>query len=190
MLKYFSAVSLAIALSLSLPSLAFAHVVVTPDSVETGAWQTFSISVPNEKDIPTTRLVLKIPAQISHVSPTVQPGFSIKIEKGSDDIVKSITWSGNIPAGQRAEFTFSAQAPAEVTKLNWKADQYYADGSIAKWEQTPTADSANPYSVTSVVDDTNQATVGPSRSSGLAIYLSVAALALSIGGLFIGRLKR
>lgn len=180
---------LAIATSLALSAAASAHVVVQPDSVEPGAWQTFSMSVPNEKDTPTTRVILQIPNTLDSVTPTVQSGFTIQVAKDKD-AVKSITWTGQIPVGQRAEFGFSAQAPSKEGELRWIAYQYYSDGSVVKWQQDPGSDKSDaPYSLTKVASTTRGTANNSSNVSNLALGLSVAAIVLSLGTLFIRRRK-
>ncbi len=177
--------------------VASAHVVVKPAEVGVGAYQTFTTSVPNEKDIPVTAMKLTIPAGLKSVTPTVKPGWTIdevKDGSGEDAVVKEITWSGGtIPAGQRDDFTFSAQAPAKPTSVQWKAYQTYEDGTVVSWDQAPTKsddDSGDkgPYSVTKVVDDLTQTpaattatTTKPVSNSrtNLAITLSVVALLFS-----------
>ena len=177
----------AVIIAMAAPTLAFSHVIVSPDTVATGAWQTFSISVPNEKDNPTIKVVLHIPDSITHVTPTMQPGFTITTD-GKDNSITSVTWSGEVPVGQRVELSFSAQAPATTQNLDWKADQYYADGSIVHWDQNPnSAKSDTPYSITKVVAQTSDQPQTTSSLDTLAISLSITAIVLSIGSIFIVR---
>jgi len=65
----------------------------------------------------------------------------------------AITWSGGeIGAGYRDEFTFSAKTPDQPADLQWKAYQTYGDGTTVSWDQQPT--SANS-------EDKDDATTGP-----------------------------
>jgi uncharacterized protein YcnI len=113
---------------------AFAHVVVKPNTVAAAAFQTFTTSVPNEKDNPTIGLRLIIPTGLKSISPNVKPGWTISVKK-EGDVVTEIEWTeGSIPAGQRDDFLFSAQAPAEETTLVWKAFQTYEDGEVVAWD--------------------------------------------------------
>ena len=72
---------LAAAIILATPGLALAHVVVKPSEALTGAYQTFTTSVPNEKDIPTIGIRLVIPESVESVTPTVKPGWEITTVK-------------------------------------------------------------------------------------------------------------
>lgn len=128
-------------------SAASAHVSVQPKEVGVGKLQTFSVGVPVERDVATVGLRLVVPEGLGHVTPNVKPGWKITIvhgeaqtveDAGSGDdhgSVKEIIWTGGtVPSGQRDDFLFSAQAPAEPTTLQWKAYQTYQDGVVVAWE--------------------------------------------------------
>lgn len=153
----------------SFVGVASAHVTVKPGEVKAGAFTTFTVSVPVEKDVPTTTVKLEVPAGLGHVTPTVKSGWVVDVQKegtGDAATVKAITWSGNqIPAGFRDEFTFSAKTPDQPTELQWKAHQTYADGVVVVWNLTetdqptkadgsPDFSASGPFSVTKVVSET------------------------------------
>jgi uncharacterized protein YcnI len=179
------------------PALALAHVVVTPGQAGVGEELIFNVSVPNERTSEVTTVKLQVPSGVEDVTPTVLPGFTITTD-GSGDDVKSISWTGTIPVGQREDFRFGAQVPAKATELDWKAYQTYADGSVVHWDQNPAGSDdatgdAGPYSVTKVVNDLSSAAdtnAGDSSSKNtVALIFSIAAVAFSLGGLFIRRRK-
>jgi uncharacterized protein YcnI len=173
-----------------LPMVASAHVVVKPGDVGVGAFATFTTGVPNEKEQTVTGLRLVIPAGLQHVSPNVKPGWTIGEQKsgtGEDATVTEINWTGGqIPAGQRDDFAFSAQAPATAGELHWKAYQTYADGTVVAWDQTPSGkddESVTPYSTTRVVNDLAGSNVDSGeRKATSALTIAVVALALSVVG--------
>jgi uncharacterized protein YcnI len=182
-----------VAVALALPAVAFAHVIVTPNQAGIGEELVFNVSAPNERSVPVSSVKLDIPKGVDEVTPTMIPGFTIATT-GSTDDVTSVTWTGSIPVGQREDFSFGAQVPATATQLDWKAYQTYADGTVVHWDQKPTGSddavgTAGPYSVTKVVNDLTSSTTSTSGSNKdtLALVFSVAALALSIGGLFLRR---
>jgi uncharacterized protein YcnI len=152
---------LALLVFVSSISFVSAHIVVKPNTVGVGAFQTFTVGVPVEKDIPTIGIRLLIPEGLKYVSPNVKPGWRINVVKegeGEGTKVTEITWSGGtIPVGQRDDFVFSAQVPSIVTSLNWKAYQTYSDGSVVSWDQDPSTitpgEESNPYSVTIIEND-------------------------------------
>ena len=155
-------------LALLLPVSALAHVSVKPSEVGVGAYQTFMVSVPTEKDMPTTNVRLVIPAGLESVRPNVKPGWEIQIVKegtGEGAVVKEIIWSsGSIPADQRDEFVFSAKTPAQPMELRWNAYQTYSDSSVVAWDASATEQPKDasgeddfsvrgPYSTTEVIND-------------------------------------
>lgn len=171
-LKKISSVGISsLVLSLLFVSTSFAHVVVKPGEALTSTYTTFSVSVPNEREVPTTEIKLIIPAEIASVTPTVKQGWTITTEQAeapeedshADTRVDSITWSaGSIPEGQRDDFTFSAKTPAEQGELVWKAYQVYADGTTIAWDKSqddqpkkadgsPDFSTSGPFSVTQIV---------------------------------------
>jgi len=179
---------------LLLPVAASAHVSVTPATVGVGERETFSVSVPNEKEIDVTGIKLDIPSGLEGVTPTVKPGWTISVDKtgtGEDAIVKSITWSGGvIPAGQRDDFTFRALVPEKVTDLQWNAYQTYADGTTVAWNQKPTeneseSEANGPYSVTKVTDDLNADADNQAKNDDniLPVVASVFAIVLAAAAL-------
>lgn len=168
MKKIISGVVLFLATLFLVPSV-FAHVSVKPNEVGVGKYQTFTMGVPVEKDIPTTGLRLVIPEGLQHVTPNVKPGWTISMKKsgqGEEEMVTEVSWTGGvIPAGQRDDFSFSAQVPGEATTLMWKAYQTYQDGTVVAWDQDPKAEqhkdadghadfsTMGPYSETKIVND-------------------------------------
>ena len=195
-----SGIIVAIAVSL-LPQATFAHVVVKPNEVKPGAFQTFTVSVPNEKDTPTTALKLEVPAGLKHVTPTVKPGWQIALEKeGESATVKTISWTGGaVPAGLRDDFTFSAQVPSEATTLQWKAHQTYESG-IVSWDleegqQPTTADgkpdfsTAGPLSTTKVTTEATPPNPAE-QTANRAFYVAVAGILISLSSLFLATRKK
>ena len=175
--------------------IASAHVVVKPSFVGVASFQAFDTSVPNEKDVATTSLRLIVPDGLKYVSPTVKPGWTVTSKtsgSGESATVTELDWSGgSIPAGQRDDFTFSAQAPAAPTTLMWKAYQTYANGQVISWDQSPDSknldnEGVTPYSRTDVINDlaapTSQPSAKPQSLAG-AYALGGSALLVSIAAL-------
>lgn len=132
--------SLVVMLTLGVSSV-WAHASVTQKEVGVGARQVFTISVPNEEDVPTTTVRLILPEGLKSVTPNVKQGWTITTVKegeGEGSTVKEIVWTaGSIPMGQRDEFNFQAQAPASEGTLVWKVHQTYGNGEVVKWETDP-----------------------------------------------------
>ena len=190
-----------------------AHVTVKPGEAGIATFQTFTVSVPVEKDLPTTGVRLAIPAGVTAVMPNAKAGWKIDLthlaaEAGGADQkdaerprkqVTEIAWTGGvIPAGQRDEFVFSAKVPSTESTLQWKAYQQYQDGSVVAWERDPKEPAAKnaagrsdfskagPFSQTRVVDDLKKS----SHPADLPLWLSIAAILLSLASLLIAWFSR
>lgn len=170
-MKHLVTIFVSLLLTLSLAPVTFAHVVVKPAEVGVGAFQTFTIGVPNEQDNPTVGLRLVIPSGLEYVMPNVKPGWTIETKKtgegdppaGGAKVTEIIWTEGSIPVGQRDEFVFSAKVPAKESSIKWKAYQTYENGDVVSWDQEPTKhatkkeDHSNgPYSQTAIIDDLKQ----------------------------------
>lgn len=192
--------------TLALSGVAAAHVVVRPAEVATTTFQTFTVSVPNEKDITTTSVKVLVPAGVEHVTPTQKSGWNIDIES-SDDVVSAITWSGGaIEKDLRDEFTFSAKTPEKQTDLKWKAYQTYSDGTVVAWDKEDggsghSSDNPNegPFSVTKVVADTEVEKVTDTDSDRItstekntqrALYIAIMALGIGVLSLVLATRKK
>src|SRR3954447_19850798 len=73
-------------------SVASAHVTVVPKTSTTGAWETYTVKVPVEKDVATTKITLKAPAGVEIQSYQPVPGWNYSADKDANGIVKSITF--------------------------------------------------------------------------------------------------
>ncbi|QOS82503.1 YcnI family protein [Paenibacillus sp. JNUCC31] len=150
---------------------ASAHVTVNPTVAQTGAWQTYSIKIPSEKELPTTKVTLKVPKGVAFKQYQPLAGWKISTEKNDSNEVTSITWevdgdNEGILAGQFQQFNFVAQNPDAETEVAWDAFQYYSDGSIVEWTGGPS--DSNPHSITAISQDpaaTGNATAGGGHDS-------------------------
>jgi len=169
------------------------------------------VSVPNEKSIPTVEVKLDIPSGVTGVTPTAKAEWDIAVEKegrGDSARVTSVTWSdGEILDGLRDEFTFSAKTPDQDGEIQWKAYQTYADGTTVAWDQPESnngheeASTSGPFSVTTVSaavesgdehshQDAATSAHDESSAGRWGLYVSVAALAVSFGALFVALRKK
>lgn len=192
-------------LTLAHVSMVSAHVVVRPAEVTTASFQTFTVSVPNEKDQPNTAVKVLIPQNLKHVTPTVKTGWTITIEKdgeGENASIKSLTWKdGSIPAGFREDFTFSAQAPASVSEIQWKAYQTYADGNTVAWDLakdkqptkadgSPDFSKSGPFSITAVaVQPSGNAHTEKNSSNVRPTAIAITSLLLSLLAIYLASRK-
>lgn len=175
-----------------LTATASAHVTVLPSDAQTSTYQAFTVSVPNEKEIPTITVKLTIPDSIKSVTPTVKPGWTISIDKDGteeDARVTSVTWSGgSIGAGLRDDFGFTAKTPDQAGEIQWKAYQTYSDGTVVSWDKESHGDgheqedpNSGPLSVTKVaVEESTDTTETAAGSDTLARSIGVISLVMSL----------
>ncbi|MCE4147048.1 DUF1775 domain-containing protein [Bacillus velezensis] len=191
-LIFISAVTLSL---VGFTAAASAHVSVKPAESAAGSWETYTMKVPVEKNEPTTKVVLKMPAGVEFQQYQPIPGWKTSVSKHDDKAV-SVTWEakdGGIQPGQFQQFTFVAKNPEKSGDAAWDAYQYYKDGSIVEWTGDEKADT--PHSITKItksasVTDAHGAEQSNEESkSGVsaldiaAIVLSAAAIILSIAAL-------
>jgi uncharacterized protein YcnI len=183
-----------------------AHVTVKPSQVGIGAFQTFTVGVPVERDLPTIAIRVVIPEDVEYVTPNVKPGWKITTQKsgvGEEAKVSEIIWTGGtIPAGQRDEFLFSAKVPASETTLVWKAYQTYQDGTVVSWDIAHAAQPKNaegkddfskygPYSETKVINDLTHtsapAKTASTQADATSLTISIVALVFSAVAMSIAK---
>jgi uncharacterized protein YcnI len=129
--------------------VAWAHVVVSPKEAPADAFQKFVVSVPTEKDIPTTDVRVEVPEGFTVTGVQPVPGWQHEFEK-EGGVVRAISWSGGkINPEEFQEFAFQARTPAATGEFAWKVYQTYEDGSVVEWTGPP--DSEEPASVVGVV---------------------------------------
>ncbi len=134
---------------LAVSAPAWAHVVVSPEEVTAGDYETLTVSVPTEKEIPTTKIRVEVPDGflLSGVQPV--PGWEYAFEEDGG-VITAVTWSGGeIGPREFQQFLVQAQAPEEPGEYPWRAIQTYGDGSVVEWTGPP--DAEEPASVVEVV---------------------------------------
>lgn len=119
------------ALVLAAPALAFAHVSVRPRDSKPDAEEHYTVRVPTEGAVATTRVLLEIPAGVTVLEVLPHEGATFETTK-RDDRITAITWKKDIPPKGSAEFVFRARNPASGD-LVWKAHQHFSDGSTIDW---------------------------------------------------------
>ncbi len=146
---FVGATALSICTMLAVPAPAWAHVVVSSEEVAAGDYETLTVSVPTEKEVPTTKIRVEVPEGflLSGVQPV--PGWEHAFEEDGG-IVTAVTFSGGeIRPREFQQFLVQAQAPEKPGEYPWKATQTYENGSVVEWTGAP--DSEEPASVVEVV---------------------------------------
>ncbi len=136
---------LAAFLSLTTTGVASAHVGVSPEEVPAGEYEKLVVTVPTEKEIPTTEVRVEVPEGfvVSGVQPV--PGWEHEFEE-EGGVVTAVVWSGGeIGPREFQEFALQAQTPKEAGEFSWGSTQTYEDGSNVEW--TGPEDSEEPAPV-------------------------------------------
>ena len=156
------------------PALASAHAVVYPRSSAPGAYEKYVLRVPNEKNVPTTRVELRFPAGLRVVSFGDVPGWQLETITDSARNVIGAVWTGTLQPARFVELPFIAVNPRTDTRLVWPAFQTYSDGERVEW--TGPEESDRPASSTVIAASSDTA----SPASGLPLYLAAGALLLAL----------
>lgn len=128
-------------------AVASAHVTVTPAESTTGAWETYTLKVPSEKDAATVQVDLRIPEGAAFKQYEAVPGWNVTIDGNK------VSWTATgegIQAGQFQRFYFTAQNPDTAGDIAWDAYQHYADGSLVQWSGEEGTES--PHSITGIIE--------------------------------------
>ena len=149
---------------LALANPAAAHVVVSPEEVTAGDYETLTVSVPTEKEVPTTEIRVEVPEGFLFSGVQPVPGWEHAFEEDRG-VVTAVTFSGGqIRPREFQQFLVQAQAPEEPGGYPWRATQTYEDGSVVEWTGAP--DSEEPASVVEVVSGGPEATESSPEPSG------------------------
>jgi uncharacterized protein YcnI len=136
---------IATALAAVLP--ASAHVRVSPSASKPGATETYSMAVPTEGKVTTTKVELVLPKSVTLVS-VDDAGKPYDVRHAADGATV-ITWQTQIEPSYAKIFKFVAKNPSDGAEISWLAHQYFADGTQSDWVDVP--GSRRPASVTKLV---------------------------------------
>ena len=154
-------------------SSANAHAVVYPAASHPGAYEKYTLRVPNEKNIATTRIQIDFPQSVRVISFTDVQGWTLEVVRDSAQRVTSAIWTGNLQPQRFVELPFIAVNPKEAETLTWPVHQYYGEERV---DWTGPAESKLPASAT-VIESS------PAKEGGSSMWLSVAAVLLSLTAL-------
>jgi uncharacterized protein YcnI len=174
---------------------ALAHVEVLPASAPADEATEFTIRVPTERDMATTRVRVDFPSQVTVFSfAEPPPGWTLTPLRETDGRFRGVVYSGGrIPAGRYADFHVLG-TPFEEGLAIWPARQGYADGQVKPWtgppelpgqgeapESGPTDPGPAPAVEIGAPGSTAAgATAEDDDDSGTAIWLGVIAIGISL----------
>jgi uncharacterized protein YcnI len=137
-----------------LPTVAYAHVTVNPDTTAAESYASLTFRVPTESDTASTeKLVVDLPTDTPFLSVTPRslPGWDVEVEvetldepfevEGAtvDEAPARITWTAEkgseVPPHEYQEFAVRVGAlPEEGTEIVLPAQQTYTDGTVVDWD--------------------------------------------------------
>lgn len=173
-----TAVAAAAALTLVAPP-AGAHVQVRPAEAAPGDPVLWTVLVPNERDVVTTRVELAIPEGVLPFSYEPLPGWTRRVTKGADQSTRSVVWSGRLEPEEVLVTQFLATTPDTEGPISWKAIQTYADGQKVRWIGGP--DTEEPAAVTQISASASRQNAG-GEGGDAAVEASPAAASEGSGG--------
>lgn len=174
-LRTVSRIRQASVLLLLFPAALGAHAVVQPAEAPPGAYQRYVLRVPTEREVATTRVEIRFPAEVTVVSFADVPGWELDVLTDSAGRIVGAVWTGTLPPQRFVEFPFVAVNPREDATIAWPVTQTYAGGEVVKWAGPEGSEA--PVSVTRVT----AAGDGWSASAwlaGVALLLAILALGL------------
>lgn len=127
---------------------AAAHIQVRPAEAAPGDPVLWTVLVPNERDVATTKVELAIPDGVIPFSYEPLPGWKRTLTKNPNQSVRSVVWTGNLKPTEVLVTQFLATTPDQAGPISWKAIQTYADGQKVRWIGGP--GSEEPASVTQI----------------------------------------
>jgi uncharacterized protein YcnI len=159
------------------PAVADAHAVIYPKRSVAGGYEKYILRVPNERDVPTTRVELRFPAGLRVEAFADVPGWQLQVITDSAKAITGAIWTGTLAPKRFVEFPFEAANPKSDARLAWPTYQTYSNGERVEW--TGPEHTKTPAPVTTIEGASIAASIGPSAwVSGSALLLALISLGL------------
>ncbi len=98
-------------------------------------WETYTLNVPTETDVPTVEIRLIVPPEFEIEVIEHSRIWQIDTKRDARGFVREMRWSGSrIPPQRFEEFKFLARNPATVGIYRWTIEQRYQAGEPGNWE--------------------------------------------------------
>jgi len=120
---------LTLVITLSFAGLAIAHIRIAPTESTVGAREKYTMRVPNEKQVGSSKIEGEFPAGLQVYDFEFKPGWKIDFKKDEKGNIVGATWTGKIQPYEFVEFGMLAINPKQGANLTWKFIQYYDDGT-------------------------------------------------------------
>ena len=120
---------------LLLAATAWGHSDLDPRQSIPNKWETYTLNVPTETEVPTVQVRLLVPRDFEIEMIAHSPLWQLTKSRDERGYIREVTWSGSSIFPQTfAEFKLLVRNPAAPGPALWKIEQYYQDGNVATWE--------------------------------------------------------
>jgi uncharacterized protein YcnI len=124
------------ALALALPTLAAAHVSVTPRQSMQGATEKYTVRIPTEGKVATTGAEIEFPEGVIVETIQAPAGWTYEVQRKDDRIV-SMKVLADVKPYEFIEVAFVARNPRAGKEIVWTLRQRFADGTVTDWTTGP-----------------------------------------------------
>ncbi len=121
------------AFALTCASLTLAHIRIAPTQSAPGAREKYTMRVPNEKKVNSTKVVGEFPEGLDIYDFEFKPGWNIEFKKNDKGKIVGATWTGTLHPYEFIEFGMLGINPKEEKDLIWRFVQYYDDGTTEEF---------------------------------------------------------
>jgi Domain of unkown function (DUF1775) len=128
---------LGVTIALLTAHAAFAHIRILPAESAAGARERYTMRVPNEKQVATTRIEGEFPAGVNIYDFEFKPGWKIEFKKDAKGKIVGAVWTGTVVPYEFVEFGMLGLNDKEASSLVWKFVQYYEDGTKEEFTGPP-----------------------------------------------------
>ena len=132
------------------PAAARAHAIITPSASRPADLQQYTLYVPNERDVATVSVSMKVPAGINFFLVETAPGWKTRIHKSQGRVDLVSFTGGSIPVDSFGTFRFIVRNPVHSGLIEWKVLQSYVGGEVVRWIGPPSSDT--PAARTSITE--------------------------------------
>jgi uncharacterized protein YcnI len=98
-----------------------------------GAFERYLVRVPNEKQVDTIAVEVRIPHGIRVEAFEQKPGWTAEPTRDANGVVTSVRWTGNLAPREFTELGLIAVNPSSPGELVWSAVQRFSDGTSVEW---------------------------------------------------------
>src|SRR5579864_1905832 len=127
-------------IALTCAQLASAHIRIAPTESTVGAREKYTMRVPNEKQVGSSKVEGEFPAGLDVYDFEFKPGWKIDFKKDDKGKIIGATWTGRIEPYEFVEFGMLAINPKDGNpNMLWKFYQYYEDGFKEEFTAPPDA---------------------------------------------------